>query len=88
MPVAGRDYSPGGVHEGKLGSSIELTAFNKDKLASLTFVSVLYPFKSGTKAPATSNSGGIVKVNSDTLTLNNGTLTLSKGDKSESFKLW
>lgn len=88
MHGAGRDYSPGGVHEGKPGSSIELSAFNTDKLASLTFVSVLYPFKTGTEVPMVSNSGTMIKVGGDVLTLNNGTLTLSRGDKTERFKLW
>ena len=84
----GRDYSPGGVFEGKLGSSVELEAFNTEKLKSMTYYSVLFPTKKGITAPAVKFSGDKITVGKDIISFSDGECSIHKTGKSEKFKLW
>lgn len=88
MHGTGRDYSPGGVNEGKPGSSIELEAFNPEKLQSLTLYSVLYPTRRGSSSPVVKFSGDKINVGRDVLTFSEGVCTLKKEGQTESYKLW
>ncbi|NJL30525.1 MAG: hypothetical protein HC898_02205 [Phycisphaerales bacterium] len=88
MHGTGRDYSPGGVHEGKLGSSIELEAFNQDQSGSVIYYSVLYPTQKGNSTPDIHFSGGKIVVGKDVITFTNGECTIEKSGRIEKFTLW
>ncbi len=88
MHGAGRDYSPGGIYEGKPGSSIEIEAFNPEKSGSVIYYSVLYPTQKGTSTPAVQFSDGKVVIGKDVLAFSNGECTIEKGGQTEKFVLW
>lgn len=83
----GRDYSPGGIFEGKLGSSVELESSNADKSASITFCSVLFPLKKGSKAPLVKITNSGVEVGKDKITFPQGKWLIRKGDVTEKFDM-
>jgi hypothetical protein len=88
MHGAGRDYSPGGKYEGKLGSSIEIEAHNQQNSQSQLYYSVIYPTKAGTSALAVSYSPGSITVGNDAITFSGGECTIAKGGKTEKYELW
>jgi len=88
MHGTGRDYSPGGIYEGKPGSSVELEAFNPEKSGSMIYYSVLYPTQKGTSSPAVQFAGGKVRIGNDILAFSNGECTIEKGGLTEKVLLW
>lgn len=88
MHGSGRDYSPGGEHEGKLGSSIELALHNQEKRPAATFMSILHPLKPGGGTPIVSGDISGMNVGQYSVILNKGTLKVSGDGVEESYKLW
>lgn len=82
-----RDYSPGGINEGKPGSSVELEAFNPEKNRSMTFYSVLYPSRIGTLAPPVEWRDGKLIVGKDTLTFSKEECIIRQAGLTEIHKL-
>ncbi len=66
-----RDYSPGGVNEGKLGTSIELAASNTSKSKAMMYFAVLFPYKFSQTVPEVYFKDGILSVGKDTFKINN-----------------
>ena len=83
-----RDYSPGGINEGKPGSSIELEAFNPEKSQSLTYYSVIYPSQKGITPPVIEFTGEKILIGKEILTFSKGECTLKKEEGTEKFRLW
>ncbi len=88
MHGKGRDYSPGGEHEGALGSSIGLAIWNSVKSKTTTFITVLYPYKSGTSAPAIKIEESGITVGKDNLNLKDGILSIKQSGEYEEIKIW
>lgn len=88
MHGTSRDYSPGGINEGKPGSSIELVAFNREKAQSLTYYSVLYPSQIGVAPPAVKFAGDKIFIGKEILTFSEGECTIEKKEGTEKYKLW
>jgi len=88
MHGSSRDYSPDGTNEGKLGSSLELEAFNRTACRSMDYIAVLCPTRPGTGAPSVSRDGGKVRVGDWSVTLDGGECTVEKGGRSEVFRFW
>jgi hypothetical protein len=88
MHGASRDYSPGGIYEGKPGSSTELEIYNPEKSQSLTYYSVLFPSKKGTSLPEVKFNGKKLTIGKDVITFYEGTATIKKGAQTENYKLW
>jgi hypothetical protein len=84
----GRDYSPGGVNEGKPGSSIEIEAHNRQNSQSQLYYSIIYPTKAGTSALAVHYAANTVTVGKDVITFSEGACTISKDGKTEKYTLW
>lgn len=82
-----RDYSPGGINEGKPGSSVELEAFNPEKTGSMTFYSILYPSKIGTLTPSVALTDGKIVVGKDTLTFSKEECIIERAGLTETYKL-
>ncbi|RRJ97726.1 heparinase [Opitutaceae bacterium TAV4] len=89
-----RDYSPGGVNEGSLGSAIELTVRNREPAANLDIVSVLRPLPVAAADPtrpaplSISFSQGKLHVGQDMFSLNDNTLVVTIGGVTETFVVW
>ncbi|MBR0458479.1 MAG: heparinase II/III family protein [Victivallales bacterium] len=82
-----RDYAPDGENQGKLGSAIELTTSNKQKSKEFTLLTVLAP----NAVKQTRNIAGDLQtltVDSDVITIQNGSLTLRQGKDAEAYQLW
>lgn len=88
MHGASRDYSPGGIYEGKPGSSIELEIYNPEKSQSLTYYSVLFPSQKGKSVPEVKFNGEKLTIGKDVITFSEGTATIKKGAQNENYKLW
>ncbi len=84
----GRDYSPGGIYEGKLGSSIELEAYNPEKSGSMIYYSVLYPTPKGNSSPKVQWKGNTLSVGKGALTFSGVECIVEKGRQTEKFRLW
>ena len=84
----GRDYSPGGIYEGKLGSSIELEAYNPEKSGSMIYYSVLYPTPTGNSSTKVQWKDNVLSVGRDVLRFSGGECNLEKGSQTEKFRLW
>ena len=76
MHNASRDYSPGGVNEGKPGSALELTASNREPIQNITMFTVLQPVRKNAAPVAVSLHEGVLKVGEVELKLQNGELEL------------
>ncbi len=87
MHGASRDYSPGGIHEGKLGSSIALEVSNERESGAQTFYTVLYPTRNGEKAPAIGHGTGRLTIGTDIITFNGGTCAILQGGKTETYAI-
>lgn len=78
----------GGAHEGKPGSSIELALRNTTDEKAVTYLSVLYPLRSGQAAPPVSGNRNELRIGTDRISLRNGTLNITGEAGNESFVLW
>ncbi len=88
MHGAGRDYQPGGIHEGKLGSSVALEAFNPQKSTSINYYSVIFPTPKVQAAPKVQFSRGKIVIGDDVVTVLNGECTIEKQGLIEKYILW
>ncbi len=84
----GRDYSPGGIYEGKLGSSIELEAHNLQNTRSMIYYAVIYPTRNGSSAPEVEFTGGKIIVGKDVLTFAGGNCVIKSKGRTEKYILW
>ncbi len=84
----GRDYSPNGSNEGKLGSSIEIQAYNIKNVQQIVYYSVLYPSKKGLSAPAVVCIENKIKIGKDSIEFSNGDCLLMTDGKTERYRLW
>lgn len=90
MHGPGRDYSPGGVNEGPLGSAIELAVYNSSPESVMQFVSVLRPVEStaaSNRLPVRFN-GHTLHVGEDEFSLRDNQLTITTGGVTESHLVW
>ncbi|MBR0458482.1 MAG: heparinase II/III family protein [Victivallales bacterium] len=83
MHGAGRDYSPGGIFEGKLGSAITLEASNSNPAGNITFSTILFPVRKGDTPPAISGSWNKLQVGNDTILVQDDTITIQQGSLRE-----
>lgn len=83
-----RDYSPGGMNEGKPGSSIGLEAFNPKKKQSLIYYSVLIPSRKGNTVPSVDFKNNKIQIGNDILTFFKGECTIKKENQTEKYQLW
>ncbi|WP_159516884.1 heparinase II/III domain-containing protein [Sunxiuqinia indica] len=83
-----RDYSPEEKNEGKLGSSIELEAYNLQNSQSLTYYAVIFPTKDGISAPEIEYENNCITVNREVLSFKEGECTINQKGRIETFKLW
>lgn len=74
MHGTSRDYSPGGKSEGKPGSAIKLTSFNKVPTGMLSFISVIQVLRPDGKALPVTQDNNQFKVGNDTFKLENSEL--------------
>jgi hypothetical protein len=88
MHGADRDYSPGGVNEGKPGSSIELEAYNPEKSQAIIYYSVLYPAKKGIRIPEVDFNEGKLTVGKDSFTFSDGEFIIKRTNQAEKYELW
>jgi len=87
MHGPGRDYSPGGVYEGKPGSSIELEAFNPEKVSAVTYYSVLFPMHKDQEAPVVEYSPDHLTVGDDIFSFKGGLCDLQQKQQSETYRI-
>lgn len=83
-----RDYSPGGINEGILGSSIALTACNVQKTKSMMYYSVIFPTRKNVSAPKIHHKKNQLFIVDDIVTLDDGECIVSQNKKTEKYKLW
>ena len=65
MHGSSRDYSPGGVNEGKPGSARVLTVSNASPAKEFTLFTVLQPLKKGEKPLSCQFTGGTLSVDGE-----------------------
>ncbi len=82
-----RDYSPCGKNEGKLGSSIELEAFNLENTRVMTYYSVIYPSRKGETSPNVRFTGNEIIIGKDVISFSRGTCRLRQNGKTEEIEL-
>ena len=83
MHGAGRDYSPGGRYEGKLGSSLTLDASNSPACEEMTFTTVLYPVTKEQSTPQISGTWNQIRVGDDIITVQDDGITLQQNGQTE-----
>lgn len=88
MHGTSRDYSPGGVNEGKLGSSIGLEVSSLGVSKEQVYYAVLYPVRQGGKAPAVKQTADGIIVGKDMLAFANGECVIQQNGKTEKHKIW
>ncbi|WP_302453492.1 hypothetical protein, partial [Victivallis vadensis] len=69
-------------------SSIELALRNTTDEKAVTYLSVLYPLRSGQAAPPVSGNRNELRIGTDRISLRNGTLNITGKAGNESFVLW